>query len=525
MIFSAARFSSVRFGAPAVSYAVPSAFSGLLANQDAPRSYLLYAEPYDSGSPGVVPVRFSSGLVNTVLGSEAWPARIGKVLNSEVTLFSESQADGGSYSFGQIELLIGDALHDDMLLYEWDGRQVTILMGSPGFDLSQYEPVFTGTAEDITYNQSRMQIIIRDKGQLLRKAVQTNLYAGTGGLEGGDDIAGNSKPLAYGYVENVTPVLVDRVNGIYQWHDGSVDSVIAVYDGADELTAAGDVADITATTVSAGQYKTQLSGGYIRIGAQPAKTLTLDGTGDDSGTGYVSTSADVARRLLEGHSDLTTADLNLSSFASLNVANSADIGLYITDGDVATHLTDILRSVGAAWSINRLGELVVAVFDFSTPVGTIDRNDILSIQKERTPVPTWRRRLGYARSWTVQDQNDVLPAADDARKDFVSQLSRYSVNEDTAIQTRRKLTDSVSVETLLAVQSDADTECARQQGVFGADRRIFRVNTKRQQFKYRPGQTITLKWPRFDLDAGVPAIIMGIVENTDARTTEMRLFV
>lgn len=521
MILSAAPLSSIPLSAVVTDASVASPYSALIANQDAARAYLLDCQPYDAGGAATVDVGFSSGLKRTILNGREWPARLGAVLNSQVDLFGDDIGQGGSSSFGVIEVLIGDGDHDEILDYEWDGRSVRVLMGAEGFDYSSFEPVSIGTAADIEFGERKLSIIIRDKSEFLRFEIQDSAYAGTGGLNGGADIKNQKKPLCYGDVSNIQPVLVDRTNLIYQVHDGAIQAIDGVFDGANAITFAADVADITATTVTAGQYKTQLSGGYIRLGAEPAKTLTADVRGDNAG-GYVDTAADVVKRIILNHSTLTSSDLNAQSFTDVNTANSSTVGWFGNGGMIADVISAVMESIGGSWVFNRVGEVIVGVFAFGTSAGTIDREDIVSLSRARTPVPTWQRKLGYARSWTVQGQADVVSSAAAARKDFVAQEYRYAISESSAIKTRRALARSVVVDTLLDDATETATEAARQQGVFGADRHVYLITAKRQQFKYRPGQTITIDYARFGFPKN--AIILGIAENTDKRYTEFRVF-
>lgn len=522
MIFGATPFASIPFSSVVVDYALASPFSALIANQDADRAYLIDCRPYDPINLTEVQVGFSVGLKRPILAGRAWPARIGTVVNSQVDLFGDDIGRGGSSSFGVIELLIGDGDHDDILNYAWDGRQVNVLMGAEGFDYSLFEPVFVGTAADIEYNDRKLSIILRDKSELLNRDIQENLYAGSGGLEGGDDIANVAKHLCYGTVKNITPVLIDRANIIYQWHDGPVQAVDGAFDGALALGFAGDVADILTASVSPGQYITQNSGGYIKLGAEPERAFTVDGRGDNAG-GYVDTVADIVARIIQNHTDLTVSDLELQSFSAVNTANSAAVGWYGNAGTVAETISQLMGSIGGSWVFNRNGRVVVGVFQFGSSVGQVASQDVVSLQRLRTPVPTWRRQLGYARSWLVQSQSDInAAAASGTRKDFVSREYRFAIDEDTNIKTRRILARSAEINTLLENANAAATEAARQQSIFGADRSIYRIVTRRQQFKYRPGQTITIRYPRFGFPKDV--IILGIVENTNNRYTEFRVY-
>lgn len=526
MIFSSTPFATQPFATTDLDNSVPSPFKALIQDQEAPRAYLLVARPYDPVTEAEVEVRASIGLTSggyfPILDGRDWPANLSSAADTQVDLLGDEIDSLGRTSFGSMKFMVGDKEHDKLLQYFWDGRDVEVLMGSPDFSLAEYERVIFGTASDARFDDKELEIVFRGREELLDVPVQTTLYAGTGGLEGGSDIAGLEKPRTFGEVPNFSPVLVDRPNQIYQANDGAIHAVAGAYDGAAALTYAGDVVDITATTVNPGEYKTQLSGGYIRLGAEPVKAFTVDVQGDNVG-GYVSSTADIARQVIERYSVLTADDLDLPSFDAMNVDNSAPVGIALSTESVKQVITDLVQGIAGAWTINRQGKITVAVFKFSTPAGVITDDFIVkgTFKRVKSLIPSWRRKLGYAKAWTVQKQDALVATATDARKDFVAQEYRYSISEDAGIKTVRKLATSVEKNTYLANKSDADTEVAREQTLFSANLDRFDFTAKLQQFKYSVGQTVTLHHHRYGILSDV--VIIGLRENTSTRETTFRV--
>jgi hypothetical protein len=103
-----------------------------------------------------------------------------------------------------------------------------------------------------------------------------NTYAGTGGLEGPPEMRGQYKPRLVGVILNGAPYWLDGPRHIFQIHDGALAAVSAVYDRGMALTYAGDVVDILAAGCLPGHFITQLSGGFIRLGSNPAGLVTVD---------------------------------------------------------------------------------------------------------------------------------------------------------------------------------------------------------------------------------------------------------
>ena len=495
----------------------------LIADQESARSYLFHATPYDPLAAAEADVRASIGLNRPILDSAHWPAILRTAADSQVDLFGDDEDAQGRTSFGNIELMIGSTEYDAIASYYWDSRDVEIKLGADGFTIDEYVTVVKGTAEDIIYNQRTLGIVFRGKEQLLDVPVNSNEYAGSGGLEGGIELAGNSKPLAYGSLTNISPVLVDQDNIVYQFHDGACESVQFAFDGGLALTFAGDVADITATTVPAGYFKTQLSGGYIKLGAEPEKLLTLDILGDNTG-GYISNSSDIIKRIALNDVGLAADDLNWPSFFTAYLDSSRSVsGIYINGETAADVITELMFSIGGAWAFNRLGKLTVYVLRKRSSSGTITENDIVkgTFARDRTQPPSWKRRIGNQRAWTVLTDDQFLGAATSYQRNLAKLEYRYSTISTPSIKTARAGAREVQKDTLLATSSDADTENLRQQAIFGAATDAVSFTARRQQFKYHSGETITLNYPRFGLSKDM--IILGIRENTSLMQTTFRL--
>ena len=525
MIFGVASFGATSFSASDVSQSTVPAIVDLIADQEADRCYLFEATPYNPESGAEVSVRASIGLDVPIVNAQHWPAILRSAVDSAVELFDgTNETAQGRTSFGVIDLLIGDGEHDELIGYNWSGRDVEIKLGAPDFDFSDYVTVVKGTAEDITYTDSVLSIVLRGKEEFLDNQVQENVYSGTGGRQGDGNLAGTTKPLAYGELFNVLPVLVDEANLIYQWHDGSSEALVAAFDGGAALTSLGDVADIEATTVPAGYYKTQLSGGYIRLGAAPEKSLTIDVKGHNIG-GYIESWSDIAKDIVLNRTELSASDLNLASFETARLDSMRAVcGLYLTGNETVSNiLTELAVSVGGSWCFNRVGLLTLGVLRGRLSSDSVNQNDIVkqSFSRARTTPPSWRRRIGYKRAWTVQTENDFLGNATEGRRNFALNEYRYATNQDTTVQTRHKSARIVELDTLLATSSDGEATAARLQSLFGGKPEHFQITLRRSQFKYAVGDTITLQYDRYNINQD--AVILAIRENTTTQRTALNL--
>lgn len=523
-MFGSYSFASIPFASSQLDLSTSPVIPDLIADQESPRAYLLHATPYDPIADTETHVRASIGAKRPIYDGVHWPANLKTAVDSQVDLFGNEEYQQGATSFGNLELLIGNEEHDELTGYYWDGRQVEVLLGAEDFSFDEFKQVLYGTAEDITYGQHKLNIVFRGKEELLDKLVQENLYEGTGGLEGGDDIKGSPKPVVLGFVSNITPVTVDADDLIYQVHDGSIERIPRAFDGAADLRYAGDVTDIETADPDPGFFMTQLSGGYFKLGAPPEKQVTCDVRGDNSG-GYVSTVLEIIQRVVLNYTDLTEADLNLPSFFTANLdSRRVEAGVYILNESVIEVMNLLTDSIGGAWTFNRTGLLTIAVFRLRRSAGTITENDVVkdSFRRDRTPPPCWQRRLGFLRSHTVQTNDQTLGAAGAAHKSFVAEEYRYVTDEEAAIKTSHPRARIVEKETALVHRIDAEIEVIRQQLLYGAAFNRYNLIVKRQQFKYQVGQTITIEYSRFGIASDM--LILGIRENTSTCQTTFRLW-
>lgn len=529
MRFGRDRFAAAPFASSPVSYAVASRFSELLADPDIERVFLFQASPYDPDAAAVVTSRFSANSDAPVFGGYSWPARLENVVNMSNDLFAGGAGDLlaglGSYpSFGTISIQIGDGEHDELTRYNWDGREIQVLMGAADFAFADFSPILRATASDGAWDEEVFTLSMRDFSARLNKPIQAAQYTGAGGLEGSDDIKNRGKPLAFGPPRNVSPVLIDAAFNVYQFHDGEAFAVPAVYDAGAMLTPATNLPSVYDWIPVPGEYITDLAAGVLRLGAQPSGTITADVQGATDGGALVTTAADLVKFIAINYGGFSVSDLDLSGFAAVNNANPAPIALFINDEatTISAVLSKIMGSVGGFWTFTFDGLLTVGIVKIGSPAFTLTQDSIESITRRDGPLPVWRRRLGYAKCWTVQTANDIAAGASDGQRAFCSSEYRYAADSDAGIASRRLLAVDSTVDTLLVESADAQAETERQLALLGPDRDFYTVTDKRLQYRARIGQTIRVNHPRFQLPGEF--VVLGITEDETNKQTTFRLW-
>lgn len=553
------KFSDIPFSwLPAtLSKSVANPFANLLRSVDIELKYLIELHPFDtekvlsvSGLPFSTkpfswrPVTdFRGGITKVYLSDKGFYTKtsdtpsntsylplVDNPFQFDVSILNGREFRGGVPAFGAIRIAANNGELDSILDFLWSGRQVTIYAGEKNFQRAEFEAVFKGIVSDIEYDEEEIIVNLSDKSQILRTSFDQSLYEGTGGVEGGDDVKGDVKPLCYGEVKNVPLKLIDAANNIYQAHDGSIQSVDAVYDRGVSLAFDGDVADITAASVAAAKYRTQLTGGYIKLGSTPAGLVTADIKGCNASS-YINKAGAILSRLVKtklGSQNFDGDSVAQGDLNTFDAALTAPIGVFI---DRKTTLNDVLDNIfinlGAYWYFKRTGDISAGLIDTpSNPVLTVDENQILDDSFEALEVipAAWRITAGYNKAWKVQTLEELAPAATSAQKEFASQEYRKLVSVSSIIRGQTLRNHEIQFNSLIINEADAQDFMDRLKRIYQTRRTVYRFKAADILFKVFIGDAITVKYPRYGLESGKTFIITSISEDAQDNETEIEVW-
>jgi len=453
-----------------------------------------------------------------------FPGAVGRASTFERSMFRRGRIGGSSMPDPGALDIVNTGELETWLDYQFDGRDVTVKVGLEGDAYSTFETVFSGVSGELQFDRNVIRLKLSDKQDQLDKLIQENLFAGTGGNEGGDDLKDKPKPLCFGPCNNITPVIVDRTNRVYQVHDGQIKAVDAVYDNGKLLTL---------TT----HYTVDLTNGRITLVAAPTGLVTADIQGSDTGGTYVSSVANIMERIVKDFGGLSTSDIDATSISDLNTKNAAAVGIYTGTGE--RNLLDVLdelsNSIGAFYGFNRAGKFSVGRFE--APATTADftfvETDAVKNRIKRDPGGSviWRQRIKYGRNWTVQSDEALDASATDAHKDFVTQDYRVTSDEDADVKEdgagkggHKNADDPEPLVTLLDAKADADTEATRLLGLYDVRRDFFSVTVKTQAFQVDLGDTVDFSHSRFGLSAGKKFLVVGIAERAVVNEADLDLW-
>lgn len=521
-------------------------------------SFVVIARPYDPGTASILELRASndSGPSNVsyspyTSGTEPFAKRVLRPYNFGARLPGVPLAESENLQFlpggstnptgGAIAWSNDDGSLDPWTGYDWTDRGIEVYVGAayegdtrPEWPTG-YAQILNGRTDRSGWDAREFLVYARDFRRRFRVPIQATLYAGTGSLEGGDEIKGLPKPLLYGQVRQVEPVLVDGANHIYQLHDGAMQAVNAVRDKGAALSFDADVADITTATPAPGEYATSLAAGYIRLGEAPEGRVTVDAQGANAGSlGYTSTTADIIRKIATGPGGLTDPDdLELGSFDTLDTDAPYVVGYYTgtETKNVDAALDQIAAGIGAWWSFNRLGRLAVGRVPSDPSTAPVDRDlpSIMTggggqrietdgtfalISRDQASAPAYRVLLPYRRHWQTLDPANVAASVTEATKLDYGKEFRVEPATDATVQTAIPSAGVVELGWgLIDTQANAATEAARLLELFATERDFYTVTVWNPAFQYEVGQIVRVTAPLLDLDAGRRFVVVGVEEN------------
>lgn len=417
-----------------------------------------------------------------------------------------------------------------------DSRPVRIFLGNKTYDgtrglyvdpsYSTLTPFFTGTAGSWTISEDELEIPLFDSMYWADRPLQSNLYSGTGGLNGGSDLTNKPKPIVRGGtsahpVQNVPLTAVDTVNLIYQYTDAA-GTIVTLYEGgAAVFTYDGDVANLySGTPPAAGHYRTCNASGLVQMGSTPVRALTADVTGSFLGVGTQTSAAYIAYYLMTETMGLPLTMIDTTSFSTAGALFPYTAGFYAGSGESGlTIVKFLLRSINAKLYTTRGGKLstlplrkVTSASASSAIVISVSNGNSVVPQKLSAPLdpPAFRWRVGYNKIYQVQtsDYNGSITAA---RKALINNPNQVvSATSGTISSQWLRPSDPDVIDTALLIQSEAQLLANDLITLWAEKPDVWVVQMPiTSAVALDIGTTVKLQWPLVDLSNALPGQIVG----------------
>ncbi len=402
---------------------------------------------------------------------------------------------------GTIVALNGTPYGGNELIDDWLGlafSTVTIrTVDNANQALAQATVRFVGTVDQLVSTKAfeQFDVQIRDRLSDLDKPLLTSKYAGTTtsyglGAEGEADLKDKIKPKIWGTVNNAPCLQVNVYELIYQVSDGAVNSIV-VYDGGLALTSAGDfgsLLSLTSASLIPGQYGTCLALGLVRLGGVAYGLVTADVVEGDSSAQR--SAGQIATRMLAWlQTNYPTTDVSFATgtIAALDSLNDAECGVIVQDAETAlSAIGRLLNSIGgwilpsmasaSDFLVGRFQEptgAVIATFDLDDCLG--GSPDIIGTGDDGRGIPAYKVIVRYDQLGVTQNSDQVFGAVTEDRKAYLAEAWRQETAENSTLLTQYPTSPTITIETALTSQADAQAEAARQLALRSVQRIIFRI--------------------------------------------------
>ncbi|RXR28961.1 DUF7359 domain-containing protein [Sphingobium fluviale] len=360
--------------------------------------------------------------VNGLNGVKWWPG-ITRKPSMGITLFDGDFSSG--VNSGQISMEIAvtalEKLDANARRFVWAGASITVYSGATG-QAWPWTKIFVGRVEGFRVQANKLSLSATVDEEPFQAKVLSATYAGTGGLEGGADIKGKSKPWAFGAPKNIEPILIDSINSVFQVSAyGTIKAVTTLYErGAAFSASFGNYADYTAlvaASIPAGRWATCLASGLIRLGAPPYGVITADIEGDYLSSTWRRLPGAILQRICSALSIsgglIDTTSLNALDSALAALPAGGNISLYLTEQQEVIDLArDIAISCNAQAGVSWLGQLFTTRVAIASPVASLDAQAksmprVVSNVEIQVSPPYTRIQMGGDKCWRVQSFDEI----------------------------------------------------------------------------------------------------------------------
>ena len=439
---------------------------------------------------------------------------------------SRSQATLAN-SDGELDELIED--------YVIDGHVITKYIGPKYQDSRNLKTRDEALGASFSASRDSVAVSVAGPTSYLDRDLTYNTYRGTGGPNGGSELAGVLKPVMFGQCFNVKGVYVDRTSEIFQIHNGLIYAVDAVRDRGIAMTFTSNYStfyELKLATLNPGEYATCLAGGYVRtniadIEADPSTDIRIDARGDFSGYEYVDQTGTILLRIAEQHASIVPQKINRPFFFAVR---DGAVGYY-ADGSAPIKISQIfdemLRPYNGFYGRGNDSRLAIGMSPVIANVGAsfnFDESDILELKVLQPPYkPRYRMVYGYKKNWHPHDASELAGSLTD--EDVALYSLPYSSVKDERGSVLKAHPEAVSVSDIITHYFEY-APCASRLGAVmdsvSGDELFITIKLGRIGLKVKDTSVIAVTHPRFGL-SGSKFSVIGRRNDTRTMTVTLTL--
>jgi hypothetical protein len=491
---------------------------------------------------GVGAFRFSSagyatGPAETPASTPFVPAILGDVDLAQSAF--DAVAIGGRTALGVAEIELSDrgALRDAVRFGTADGRVASVRVArvteprarNRGTPLALSTLAFRGVVRTISDTSAHTaRVALSDLTDRLTAPLQSAIYAGTGGLEGGAELKGRPKPVALGQLYNVPAIFLGNVDlgvGALPTYQVSWRAI----DGIDAIRVRGVAQTIVGGTPTPGQARVFLASACFQLGGSPDGDVGADIRGD-VGSAYVNSTAGTLRRLLESLGpQLSAAEIDADAFGFADLDLPGVVGFWQgAEPTSALAAADaIVAGCGAILAGGRSGAVRLVdpiarpdALQFDIPAPWAIECEPLALPATLSPRPR-AVAVAWRRNWRpLANAAGSVPAADRERLAQAESLARYI---SAAVTARVAQERELRFPGLYFDEAAALARATAFGDWIAAGPRAIRLVTDRYLDQIEIGHVGRVTYPAFGLDGGIRGVVVGWRESLSRRRVEIIL--
>lgn len=419
-----------------------------------------------------------------------------------------------SISYSDITIFNPNGERDTWLTRIWDNKSVKVFYGDSSWtDISNdFRQVFSGLIGTLdSRDRFSLNITIRDALQKLNYPILENKLGNYNPTAISPYTNPNQdviKPIVFGEVFNITPLLTSGILLEYMVNDGDVESIMEVRDN-------GVPVSFTTVGVPLGSFRlVRTPVGEVTASVQGMKKSVTISTGASSTTYVNNITNIIATIMLNYGKNITTADIDWASFSTTAATSNgaAYIGIYIQDRfNVFTLCNDLAKSAGLVLSTNSLGKIQINPIVVPTSGGEVitESSTILnSLRVSRTVEVKGATKLRYCKNWTVQE-GLTTGIPEEHKTEYAKEWREVNSEDATVISNYGLTVEDVAEESFLVDLTQAISIATTKLNLVKTPRRVYSLVCTAKHMQVEVGSTVQIYANRFGMDSGTYGIVMS----------------
>ncbi len=438
-------------------------------------------------------------------------------IDRQIPLMPEDERRGDATT-GAPELINFNYLDDFAVNWSIGDRPIRFYRGAKDDDFGSLRLIHEVYGDDIIADLNSIRVNVKSTASYLNKPFHYRKYGGTGGLDGDLELAGTIVPVCYGIRRNITPVMINRGYLIYQFHDSPSLAVDKVRDKGVELDFDADYPTLTAlinAVIPAGGYATCLTFSLIRLASPAEGKVTAAVRGDNDTLGYTARTGDILLKIALQRAGMGSDNIQQETFGQLP---TGAIGFYSGQQEYtcAEVFNLMLAGVWGYYGSERSKAMRVGYIQAPEELTSsmkLEGELILDLEQVSMPKPPrYEQSVIYRTNDTPMSEDEVsLSLSSSERAELLAKYPKPLTQESlSALQRDKNAIVGGDITTLFDEAEDAAFILSNIMNFLKVPRRMFEVTLPRVGYTIRMQQCVTLKYERYDLQAGKKFLVLGV---------------